>query len=562
MSTDRHISREGALASALRAVRDELDEAVALAENGGPYDIQMISDMMLDYVAARSVEGDPTIESRDTWTALKTAAETAADYVAAQDTPLGEEARAWVEYLGVGFGFTIQREEKIDVSDWIRAYHLALICRDQRKQTALYELVRKLAPGPETIYARALASRTADVAGRIAADRGGHAQGSCSVNLDEAETPGGEVAMLDALVRGDGACFQQALATALERHREMAGDRVRDLVAWGPLALVALAHDCGLPVETESGYLPTRLVTGAGPKEVEADKPVPRPPYPEKTAAYWLDYQEKEARGSIEGLFAPDWATEFRSAVFRRFAEDRFQAFAARSFFDPAAENPRQWAELVLASQAYRIAYQLAAVPSESELAVTIGGRTGRIQAPGPTRESDCWHYTKAVAFALTARAAEDLALLAGLGEEVFQHGTNLPDTVHYAFALQAYLSGDAHGVRTQVKAALGNAGRDDHAECLRQPPVRLLDRLISDDPAGFNRALAEALDLYRQYYSVADRENDPEALISIDALGLACLAHDRGWTIEVESDYLSRRIVDGSWIGTPLDLTPFGPAD
>jgi hypothetical protein len=124
--------------------------------------------------------------------------------------------------------------------------------------------------------------------------------------------------------------------------------------------------------------------------------------------------------------------------------------------------------------------------------------------------------------------ATEDLALLAGLGEEVFEHDISLPDTVHYAFALQAYLSGDDRGVRMQVRPALANAGRDDHSQCLRQPPVRLLDRLISDDADGFNRVLAEALNLYWQYYSVADRENDHEALISIDALGLACLAHDR----------------------------------
>jgi hypothetical protein len=184
---------EGVLAKALRAVPEELDQELALAENSGLCDIEMISDMLLDYVAARSVEGDPAIESRDTWTA--------------QHTPPGEVARAWVEYLGVGFGFTIQREEKIYASDWIRAYHLALICRDQRKQMAHYELVRSLPRGPETIYARALAIRTEDVAGRIVADRGGHARGSYLVNLEGAETPGGDVAMLGALSGGTEQAF-------------------------------------------------------------------------------------------------------------------------------------------------------------------------------------------------------------------------------------------------------------------------------------------------------------------------------------------------------------------
>ncbi|WP_264159553.1 immunity 49 family protein [Actinomadura rudentiformis] len=114
---------------------------------------------------------------------------------------------------------------------------------------------------------------------------------------------------------------------------------------------------------------------------------------------------------------------------------------------------------------------------------------------------------------------------------------------------------GDA---RPHLDAALAKKSGDDHWECLRNPRVVLLDRLAADDQAGFDKAMAEALDLYRQYYSVGDRVDDPDGLIWIDALGLACAAFDRGWQVGVETDYLPRRIVEGAWVGTEPDLRVF----
>ncbi|KAB2339079.1 immunity 49 family protein [Actinomadura rudentiformis] len=439
MCADRHEVDESAIAKALGAVPDQLSEDTSRAENGGPFGIEMLSDMLLDYVAARSAEIDPRFESRESWTALKSAAELAADYVAAQHTPVGEVARAFVEYLGVGFGFTVTDEERVYTSDWIHAFHLALICRDGAKLVRLYDLLQGLPDGPETVYARALAIRWADVAGLLSQDGDephgpdgspGPARTPYPVKLDGARSPGDEVTLLRALVQGDAAGFQTALAEAIARHREKAGaGRVRDLIAWGPLALAALAHESGVPVEVESGYLPVRLVTEAGPRTAEAGEPIPRPEYSRQDNAEWIERLEGKAAEGLTRLFGPRIVLGYRCSAFQRFAQDRLRAFSVRSVLDPAAEDPRQWADLVVASEATCAAFRLAAAPRESEVEVTVAGRTGSVPAPGPNSDSSHWSYAKAVAFALAARPADDLTFLGGVADEVFAKSSGADPT-------------------------------------------------------------------------------------------------------------------------------------
>lgn len=89
MRIDRHDISEESVASALADVPEQLDRDTKLAENGGPYGIKMLADMLLDYAAARTVEIDPLVETRETWLALTSAAELYRDYVLAQTVPAG-----------------------------------------------------------------------------------------------------------------------------------------------------------------------------------------------------------------------------------------------------------------------------------------------------------------------------------------------------------------------------------------------------------------------------------------------------------------------------------------
>lgn len=73
-----------------------------------------------------------------------------------------------------------------------------------------------------------------------------------------------------------------------------------------------------------------------------------------------------------------------------------------------------------------------------------------------------------------------------------------------------------------------------------------MLERIAENDADGFNTALAEMLGLHRDYYTSGDRIGDRDGELSFDALGLACLAHDRGLPVRVESDYLPRAVIEG----------------
>jgi len=73
-----------------------------------------------------------------------------------------------------------------------------------------------------------------------------------------------------------------------------------------------------------------------------------------------------------------------------------------------------------------------------------------------------------------------------------------------------------------------------------------VLERIAENDADGFNTALAEMLGLHRDYYTSGDRIGDRDGELSFDALGLACLAHDRGLPVRVESDYLPRAVIEG----------------
>lgn len=81
-------------------------------------------------------------------------------------------------------------------------------------------------------------------------------------------------------------------------------------------------------------------------------------------------------------------------------------------------------------------------------------------------------------------------------------------------------------------------------------PPMKLLTDLIQGDQKKFNTDLAEALELHKDYWT---RDKQPaldcESLIAAP-FALACLAQDAGFTIDVESPYLPKYLLEGEWVG------------
>ncbi len=145
MDADRQQHPEERAASLIAAFPRDFVEFVGRAENGGSWAIKNVGELLLDYVAARSITCDPGFEDADTWNALRSAAEVTTDYVVARVTPVGEEVSCWVEYLQTGFGFEQEFDETVDEDEWILAFRLATICRAGRQLTTLVEIAQDLA---------------------------------------------------------------------------------------------------------------------------------------------------------------------------------------------------------------------------------------------------------------------------------------------------------------------------------------------------------------------------------------------------------------------------------
>ncbi|MEV6949195.1 immunity 49 family protein [Streptomyces sp. NPDC051172] len=85
----------------------------------------------------------------------------------------------------------------------------------------------------------------------------------------------------------------------------------------------------------------------------------------------------------------------------------------------------------------------------------------------------------------------------------------------------------------------------------LMYPPMDLLTQLVRGDQDRFNTELAKAVEWHKEYWT-RDEElaRDSDGLIALGPLAVACLARDSGFTIEVESEYLPRYLLDGGWYG------------
>ncbi|WP_425281700.1 immunity 49 family protein [Streptomyces brevispora] len=114
---------------------------------------------------------------------------------------------------------------------------------------------------------------------------------------------------------------------------------------------------------------------------------------------------------------------------------------------------------------------------------------------------------------------------------------------------------GEGDGFGSKLVAAVDGANSDTVADQetvdkLLYPPMEILHRVVRTDHTGFNRALAAALQWHREYWIDETRAGLISVLVALAPLAIACFAHDAGFPIEVESDYLPVALLERSWAG------------
>lgn len=81
------------------------------------------------------------------------------------------------------------------------------------------------------------------------------------------------------------------------------------------------------------------------------------------------------------------------------------------------------------------------------------------------------------------------------------------------------------------------------------------LKSLVDDNEAEFNQNLIKAIKAHQEVWSqkkALNRGGTPlcrsnEGFLSWECTALAAMAYDKGWKLEVESDYMPSFMVDGS---------------
>jgi hypothetical protein len=82
-------------------------------------------------------------------------------------------------------------------------------------------------------------------------------------------------------------------------------------------------------------------------------------------------------------------------------------------------------------------------------------------------------------------------------------------------------------------------------------PPIEMFCFPTQREDDRFNSSLANALELHKQFWTKNDeRRRDPDGFVARAPLAIASLARGSGVTIEVESDYLPKHLLEGTRVG------------
>ncbi|UGQ14486.1 immunity 49 family protein [Yinghuangia sp. ASG 101] len=165
-----------------------------------------------------------------------------------------------------------------DGGNWLKAFWLAIVCRDQERMTLLAEVPLDVVRGAEVQYDEYV-YHWIDTLQAYWLERPGLAE-KLTATI-EASYPNvarntdrellekilyQPINMFHKFVRRDHAGFNQALLEALRAHRqfwsadEELADTVAGMLALGPLAITCLAYDAGFPIDVESDYLPKHFL--------------------------------------------------------------------------------------------------------------------------------------------------------------------------------------------------------------------------------------------------------------------------------------------------------------
>lgn len=229
-----------------------------------------------------------------------------------------------------------------------------------------------------------------------------------------------------------------------------------------------------------------------------------------------------------------------------------------RCAVDPRGSNGDTWDSLEFAAQVGAAIFAVALAEPGSTVQMELRGAMVPLKASGPAYYTTPENWLTAMWLALVARDEAKIELLSSVPLEVLEAS---------GAADQAYLNDmvvmlqrfnrQEPGVHEALNAALRATDPAGLAPEIRDyvlkivfPELQLFHHLGElGQEQKFNDALVEALTLHKEYWTATPESSDnPLGYIALGPLALACVARDTGTPIDVESEYLPAKLLDGTW--------------
>ncbi|WP_446225819.1 immunity 49 family protein [Nocardia sp. IBHARD005] len=231
---------------------------------------------------------------------------------------------------------------------------------------------------------------------------------------------------------------------------------------------------------------------------------------------------------------------------------------SAQLLIDPAASAIETWESLVTAMQVGSAMFTVANAPAGTMVDCRIGHEDYSFPATGPAYYTSAGNWLSAFWYAIICREQNRITELAAVPLELLRSSGGEYDEYIYDWVntLQTYWN-ESPRIAEKLTAALEGSNPEiatmadrETLDCILYPPINLFYHFLRQDHAGFNQALAEALELHRLYWTSGDRESYFTGNLALGPLAMTCLAIDAGFPIDVESEYIPSSFVNREWLG------------
>ncbi|WP_432138680.1 immunity 49 family protein [Streptomyces sp. bgisy154] len=230
-----------------------------------------------------------------------------------------------------------------------------------------------------------------------------------------------------------------------------------------------------------------------------------------------------------------------------------------RCAVDPQAVKFETWEAWVTAMQTGSALFAAAVAPEGTRVTCRVKDRERTLPATGPESHLNAGTWVTSFYLAMICRDNDRLRQLAEVPVSLLRDSGAVFDEYIYPWVetLQSFWLGRQDVGDKLVAAvdgtspeALRYADADLMAKVL-YPPLIVFYRVVRRDAAEFNKALADAVRWHKAYWTAdEDRANHADGLVALGPLAMACLARDQGISVEVESEYLPRALLEYAWIG------------